>query len=190
MEKFYLEEPTQQREKEAIEYIIEHIEAKSDINGSGGLDKGYTDYDSWLTGIELEKDVKSCPENRSPSYTFFLIRVCDNKIVGMTNLRHILTETLLQHSGNIGYGIRPTERGKGYSKILLYLVLQKCKNLGLVRVLLSANDSNPPSWKTILSLGGVLENRIPNKYEKGEVLGRYWIDVNDSLEKYKSLYTE
>lgn len=188
MEKFYLEYPTPERKQEAIDYIVEHIKAKSNINGSGGLDKGYTDYEGWLQKKELEKNEETCPEGRAPGYTYFLIRENDNKIVGMTNLRYKLTEHLLEYGGHIGYSIRPTERGKGYAKVLLYLVLQKCKELNLEKVLLSANESNPPSWRTIEALGGVFENKVPNKYEEGEILCKYWINVDESLEKYKKEY--
>ncbi len=187
MGKFYLEEPTLERKQEAIKYITEHFDAGSDINGSGSLDSWYEDYEGWLEKLELEKNQETCPPNRSPGRTYFLIRESDNKIVGMANLRYPLTDDLSEYGGNIGYGIRPAERGKGYSKVLLYLVLQKCKEVDLEKVLITADDNNPASWRTILALGGILENKVPNKYEDGGVLRRYWVDVNKSLEKHKEL---
>ncbi len=190
MEKFYLELPTQKRKQEAIDYIIEHIKAKSNINGSGGLDKGYTDYEDWLKKKELEKNEETCPEGRAPGYTYFLVKENDSRIVGMANLRYKLTEYLLEYGGHIGYGIRPTEREKGYAKVLLYLVLQECNKLGLEKVILTANESNPASWKTIEALGGVFEKKVPNKYEEGEILCKYWINVDKSLEKYKEEYSK
>lgn len=39
MEKFKYEIPTLKRKEDAINYIKEHIEVASDINGSGGLDR-------------------------------------------------------------------------------------------------------------------------------------------------------
>ena len=39
MEKLYFEIPSIERKNEAIEYINEHYEYKSDINGSGGLNR-------------------------------------------------------------------------------------------------------------------------------------------------------
>lgn len=190
METFYLELPTLERKQEAIGYITEHNDAKSNINGSGGLDKGFTDYAAWLKKVKLEEDLKTCSPDRAPAYTYFFIRENDDKIIGMVNLRYILTDFLLKYAGNIGYGIRPTERGKGYSKILLFLVLQKCKELNLEKVLLSADESNPASWKTIEALGGVLENKVPNIYEEGKILCRYWINVKGSLEKFKEEYNK
>ena len=45
MERFFLERPSIERKNEIIEYINEFVEYKSDINGTGSLDKildGYT----------------------------------------------------------------------------------------------------------------------------------------------------
>ena len=39
MEKFYFEEPNINRKEEAIEYINEFYNYKSDINGTGGLQR-------------------------------------------------------------------------------------------------------------------------------------------------------
>lgn len=38
MEKFYLEKPSIKRKIDAIEYIEEHMDCGSNINGSGKLD--------------------------------------------------------------------------------------------------------------------------------------------------------
>ena len=182
MEKFYLEEPSIKRKEEAINYIKEHLKYNSAINGSGGLDSRYENYEEWLKYRELNKSIDTCPEGKCPGIEYFLIRENDDKLIGMINLRWDLTEDMLQHGGHIGYGIRPTERRKGYNKINLYLCLLKARELGLDKVLLTAYDTNPGSVKTILALGGVLENKIEDN------LGRYWIDVEDSINKYKDVY--
>lgn len=188
MPKFYLEEPTLKRKVEAKEYIEEHLVFKSNINGSGGLDKEYSNYEEWLKQNELKKKPETCPNNRCPGFTYFLIREEDDKIVGMINIRYNLNDALLHHGGHIGYGIRPTERKKGYNKINLYLGLIKCKEIGLEKVLLTASDNNPASYKTILSLGGILENKICDDEEENAMIGRYWIDVNKSLNNYHDEY--
>ena len=54
MEKLYFEIPSIERKNEAIEYISEHYEYKSDINGSGGLHRYLDNYEGWLD--KLEKD--------------------------------------------------------------------------------------------------------------------------------------
>ena len=72
----------------------------------------------------------------------------------MINIRLALNERLRQFGGNIGYSIRPTERGKGYNKINLYLGLKFCEQVGIGEVFLDADLDNPASWKTMEALGG------------------------------------
>ena len=43
----------------------------------------------------------------------------------MINIRHHLTPKMLVHGGHIRYGIRPTERRKGYNKINLYDIINE-----------------------------------------------------------------
>ena len=93
MEKFYLEEPYIKRKNEAIAFINEFYEYKSDINGTGGLQRFLDDYEGWLE--KLKKDYNRIPdETRVPARTYFLIRKNDNKIVGMINIRLALNKSL------------------------------------------------------------------------------------------------
>ena len=163
----------------------EHALYKSDINGSMNLDEEYLNYEKWLGNLEKLSNPETCPKNYCPGVEYFLIRQHDNKLVGLINLRWDLNEHMITYGGHIGYGIRPLERRKGYNKINLYLGLIKAKEIGLDRVLLTSFDDNPGSIKTILSLGGVLENKI---VEDGKMLGRYWIDVNKSLSENEEVY--
>ena len=76
MDRFFLEEPSQARKKEALEYLKEHIEYNSDINGVGGMDKclNKTTYEDWLIEIQKRKDKEYAYSiNRVPQQTFFLI---------------------------------------------------------------------------------------------------------------------
>jgi len=188
MEKFYLELANIKRKIEAINYIKEHIDFNSEPAGTSGLDDEYKNYEKWLEKLELMKNIETCPSDRCIGREYFLIRESDNKLVGMINLRWNLNEWMLTYGGHIGYGIRPTERRKGYNKINLYLCLLKAKEFGLDKVLLTASDNNLGSISTIKALGGVLENKVESYKDSNDITGRYWIDVNESLEKYESVY--
>lgn len=89
--------------------------------------------------------------------------------------------------GNIGYCIRPTERKKGYNKINLYLGLIEAQILGLQKVMLDCDVNNIASSKTMESLGGILERTEINPYD-GILTSIYWIDVPQSINKYKEEY--
>lgn len=187
MEKFKHVRPTKEYEKEAIEYINEFYKYNSKINGTGGLDRYLDNYDEWLE--KLEDDRNRIPnEKLVPSETFFLIREKDNKIVGMINIRLTLNETLKKYGGHIGYGIRPTERQKGYNKINLYLGLLCCQQYGIKEVLLDCDKTNLGSAKTMQALGGVLVKEHYDDVYAHCVVQYYVIDVDSSIERYKDIY--
>jgi predicted acetyltransferase len=52
-------------------------------------------------------------------------------LIGLLNIRHLLTPELLMESGHIGYSIHPDERRKGYATEQLRLGLVEAKRLGL-----------------------------------------------------------
>ena len=190
MEKFYLERPSFERKDEIIEYINEFVEYNSEINGTGGLDKtieGYTFEQALERCLSMEDENYAKKINRCQSKTFLLIRENDNRIVGTINVRWNLTEAMKRFGGNIGYGIRPTERRKGYNKINLYLGMQEAQKLGLDRVMLDCDVNNLGSDRTLTALGGVLE-RTEVDPEDNILTNVYWFDVDNCLEKYKETY--
>ena len=176
MDKFYLERPSIDRKEEIIDYINEFVKYKSNINGTGQLDKflnGYTFEETLERDLNMENKEYALQNGRCPGKTFLLIRESDNKIVGTINLRWDLNERLLRFGGHIGYGIRPTERRKGYNKINLYLGLIEAKKIG--------------SDKTLKALGGKLERKEINPYD-GVLTNVYWFNVEDTLNNYKNVY--
>lgn len=174
---FKLVKPELCYKKSAILYIEELLSYNSAIHGTGFLDRYLesSGYEEWLDEIRyLEFNSDSSKVSAS---TFFMVD--DNDfIIGMVNIRHTLNDKLLFHGGNIGYSIRPTERGNGYAKIALFLALKECFSLGLTRVLITAEDNNVPSYRTIEALGGFMENKV---LDDGKYFRRYWIDVEKSL---------
>ncbi len=183
MEKLYYEIPDESRKDDAIEYIREFYEYQSDINGSGGLDRFLDDYAGWLE--KLERDYTQVPtEERVPARTFFLVRETDRRIVGMINIRLALNERLSHFGGHMGYSIRPSERGKGYNKINLYLGLKVCNAHGIKEVFMDADLNNPASWKTMEALGGVrIREYYDDVYAHCTVVD-YIIDVKKALEEH------
>ena len=190
MEKFYFERPSIERKNEIIEYLDEFVKYGSDINGSGSLDKiydGYTFEQALDRCLKMEDEEYAKSVGRCQGKTFLLIRESDNKIVGTINVRWNLSEEMLQFGGHIGYGIRPTERRKGYNKINLYLGMIEAKKVGLEKVMLDCDVNNLGSDKTLKALGGKLE-RTEIDPSDGILNNVYWFDVNETLEKYKDIY--
>jgi predicted acetyltransferase len=115
------------------------------------------------------------PDGFVPHTTYWLVRNGE-QILGVSNLRHRLTPKLEQEGGHIGYGVRPSERQKGYGTRLLAMTLVEAKNWGLTRVLVTCAKSNAGSVQIILRNGGIWhsEEFLP---ARGEVVQRYWIDL-------------
>ena len=190
MEKFYLERPSEKRKNEIIDFIKEFEKYNSDTNGTGCLDLilyGYSFEEVLEKNLNMEYEECAKKEKRSQSKTFLLIRKNDNKIVGSINVRWNLSKEMLNFGGHIGYGIRPTERRKGYNKINLYLGLIEAKKLGLEKVMLDCDVNNIASDKTLKALGGILTKTEIDPSD-GILTNVYWFDVNECLEKYKDIY--
>jgi predicted acetyltransferase len=168
-----LVKPSQELKTEIWEYRQEYLDYGSgNINGSYGLAKA-VDFESWLKAVlAIENDELS--HLGVNATTFFTIRNSDQRIVGSIQLRHILSASTMIDGGHIGYGIRPSERGKGYGNQQLQLVLQVARQMGLTKVMITCAKHNQVSAKTAMSCGGVLTD----EYEvEGEMIQVYWIDL-------------
>jgi len=66
---------------------------------------------------------------------------------------------------------------EGYAKAILGLALKKLTEQDVKRALITADENNIGSWKTIEACGGVLENEIPSIFHEGALTRRYWIDL-------------
>ena len=183
MEKFYFEIPGISRKEDAIDYIREFLEYGSEINGAGGLHRFLDDYEGWLKKLDLDY-IQVPDEERVPARTYFLVRESDSRIIGMINIRLALNERLSHYGGHIGYSIRPTERGKGYNKINLYLGLKVCRKYGIERIFMDADLENPASWKTMEAFGGVRIREYYDDVNAHCTVVDYNIDVNRALDSH------
>lgn len=162
--------------KHKNEYLImmeEWKKAKEEVV-PGVLNMKHMNYEGWLKLIESYKDEKTCPCKHVPSDTFFLVD-SQSKIYGAVSIRHYLNEELLNFGGHIGYGVRPSERKKGYAAVMLKMALLRCRYMGINKVLVTCNKDNIGSAKTIKKNGGILENEVTG-YD-GKIVERYWINI-------------
>lgn len=160
--------PALEHKKKALEFKEEFFaHGEKDMNGSELLD--HTDsYEEWLQSVTNNKSIDTVDENWAVTDTFFAIRVEDNKIIGIIDLRHSLND-FLKDCGHIGYSVRPTERNKGYATKMLKEVVQIAKKENIMTLQLSCMKSNLPSYKTIINNGGIYERDFEYQGESASV---------------------
>lgn len=82
----------------------------------------------------------------------------DDRLVGTITVRHRLTDSLLVVGGHIGYAVRPSARRRGVATAALGLALGMAARLGIDPALVTCEDDNVASARTIEANGGVLED--------------------------------
>lgn len=129
------------------------------------------DWDDFQNFLEIvNKDVAD-NENWVNSHIFFPI--VDDHIVWAIQIRHHIEHPKLKEVwGHVGYWVGPSFRKKWYATEMLKLCLIECKNLWLERVLITCDDDNIGSYKTIEKNRGVFE-----RLSKDWLSRRYWINL-------------
>ncbi|MDO5435684.1 MAG: GNAT family N-acetyltransferase [Clostridia bacterium] len=149
------------------EYVLEHQHAgESGISASLGLSSSV--YSEWLEKIRNNASAGNEDWGRSLLYLCF----DGNRLVGLLSIRYELPKELSGSIGDIGYGVRPSERNKGYATAMLRHALSVCREKGMKAVILGCYKDNTASAATIRKNGGVLtdescsynENKVSQYY--------------------------
>ena len=117
------------------------------------------------------------PEGWVPHTTYWYLSP-NEEIVGLSDLRHSLSENLKDLGGHIGFIIRPKFRLQGHATKLLALTLQKAHEIGIERILVTTDLDNVGSRKAIEKNGGYFSGEYMSKIAK-KVKSRYWIDIKN-----------
>lgn len=151
-----LVKPTLELKEKALAYRKEHFQhGEKIIYGSELFDKTES-YEEWLSSVTQNTDPQTVNENWVVTDTFFAVRKCDTKIIGIIDLRHTLNE-FLKDLGNCGYSVSPSERKKGYATEMLYQLLQIARAANLKELHISVEKENTASVKVIQKNGGIYE---------------------------------
>ena len=118
---------------------------------------------------------QNLPEGHVPST--FLFAFAGTRIAGRVSIRHALNPFLERLGGHIGYVVVPEFRRRGYATEMLRQSLLIARDrLRLDRVLVTCDDDNAGSIRTIENNGGILEN-VVTAPDLAMPKRRYWIDV-------------
>jgi RimJ/RimL family protein N-acetyltransferase len=94
-----------------------------------------------------------------------------SELLGGIALRHKFTD-FVARVGHIGYGVRPSARGRGIATWALGRILDEARTIGLDQLLVVCERGNIASASVIEHHGGVLEEA-----EVTEEARRYWINL-------------
>ncbi|HEY0188994.1 MAG TPA: MFS transporter [Cellulomonas sp.] len=89
-----------------------------------------------------------------------LYGVQDGVVIGRVSVRHRLSAGLARTGGQIGYGVRPGWRRRGYATALLRAGLDVAAGLGVEQALVTCDDDNAGSAAVIERSGGVLQDVV------------------------------
>ena len=130
-------------------------------------------FSRYLEVLAEQERGSNLPPNHVPST--FLFAFVATRIVGRVSIRHLLNAFLERVGGHIGYVVVPEFRRLGYATTMLRLSVQIARGkLGIGRILVTCDDDNIGSIRTIEKNGGILENVISGP-DLDKPKRRYWI---------------
>jgi predicted acetyltransferase len=162
------------------DYRDEFLAAQREFAGEGqrryDLQRIANDFPRFVHHLLLQRDRSQVEPGLVPFSDYWLID--NDEYIGRLSVRHELNDFLFRIGGHIGYEIRPSKRRRGYGYKILFLGLEKARELGFRRVLLTCDEDNIGSKKIIERNGGVFENAT---YVAGGSVRklRYWIDLTN-----------
>ena len=185
----YLKEPTIKDKEEIIKMCKEFENSDDEYKFEGTSNIKYVlsdSYKKYLERCEADKNIESINPNWSNATNYLLVDE-NNHIYGCSQFRHHILGELVNVGGNFAYAIRPSERGKGYGTIQLKLLIEKAKEFGLEKVLVTCRENNIGSKKTMEKFIGEADTLVPSIHD-GIMEYRYWINVDESIEKNQDKY--
>jgi len=137
---------------------------------------------AYLKRVENYRRGIGLPKGYVPGSSFWLVD--GQHYLGSGDVRHYLTDSLRKLGGNIGYSINPLFWRHGLGTMQLGLLLQEAQKLRIAKPLITCFDGNAASAKIIEKHGGVLQNKITNRFRGEDRLTRiYEIDLTAPEER-------
>jgi predicted acetyltransferase len=106
MDEISLIEPTMDYADEIMGFRQEMMDAGDSFAGCGGL-RNCASVREWLETLREYEDAATCPPGAVSSHTYLVVRLRDNRVVGMIDRRHHIEHPILGlWGGHMGYSVR------------------------------------------------------------------------------------
>ena len=124
-------------------------------------------FENFLSIVVSTRDSNSVEYSLPKSSIYFLKNDTSNHIIWCIWIRHDLHFPHRDaYSTHVGYGIRPSERGKWYATEMLRLGLDIMRSIGITQVLISCHADNIASENVILTNGWMIFGESMDKNQK------------------------
>ena len=146
--------------------MLQRIGANENGFINSAKDMDYAEFPAWLAKkVDMARGI-GLEDWMVPAGTYWLM--ADGVPVGQGNLRHRLTDALREAGGHIGYAVASDQRGKGYGKELLRLLLEEARRIGITEeILVTVYPDNTASRHVAEANGGELRRET-------EARAYYW----------------
>ncbi|MDR3314888.1 MAG: GNAT family N-acetyltransferase [Coriobacteriales bacterium] len=179
MQLLALVQPSEKHETLVMDYRRELLDAGENVIHGAPLLEEFEDYSQWLRLARCDFSVSPKTKGWVDATTLLALSERGDRMVGIVNIRHELTEYLQKFGGHIGFSVCPSERRRGYASDILLQALDYCKQeLGIAEIMANCYADNEASRRTIVKCGGVLE--CERLYEDGKPMQVYWIKLGDA----------
>jgi predicted acetyltransferase len=166
------------REDEEEEFLRAHRATSPDVPSFLHYYKEGMAFRRYLEVLAEQEQGINLPSPQHVPSTF-LFAFVGTRIVGRASIRHSLNQFLEREGGNIGYVVVPEFRRQGHATTILRLALQIAREkCGVDRLLVTCDDDNVASIRTIEKNGGILENVVIGP-DLDKPIRRYWIELRN-----------
>lgn len=171
MEKFFLVRPAAKHEKQYEAMMDEWEKYGGRLNPGAlrrfsNLQQKNVTYAEWLKWIEEDRKAEQ------DLYFFTNGEI----IIGAISIRPKKDAKSIGNDGHYGFGIRLSERNKGYATKMLSMALSFMKEYQINPVVITCDKDNIASAKTIMNNGGYLVKEVVDEHT-GKVIQFYQIDL-------------
>lgn len=127
-------------------------------------------FERWVDQLLAEETVPARPGHVTCTYRWM---VEDDEYLGSIALRHELSDWLRRYGGHVGYGVRPSARGRGLASAALAEVVGLAAERGMPEVMLVCDVTNAASRRVVERNGGRFEGSVVD--DDGNTLLHAWI---------------